>query len=79
MGKPILLGVDGEARELFIEKGKGGLFFIPEDSDDLSAKIYFLNSNRNELSSLGENGKQYVQLILTEKKLQLIILKFYQN
>jgi glycosyltransferase involved in cell wall biosynthesis len=75
MGKPILLGVDGEARELFIEKGKGGLFFIPEDSDDLSAKIYFLNSNRNELSSLGENGKQYVSVNFNREKIAINYFK----
>lgn len=75
MGKPILLGVDGEARELFIEKGKGGLFFIPEDSDDLSEKIYFLNANRNELSSLGENGKQYVSVNFNREKIAMNYFK----
>lgn len=62
MGKPILLGVDGEARELFIETGKGGLFFTPEDSKELSDKVLYLNSNRGEVFTLGENGKQFVSV-----------------
>lgn len=74
MGKPILLGVDGEARDLFIEKGKGGLFFIPEDSDDLSEKALYFNSNRNELSKLGENGKKYVSTNFNREK---IATKFF--
>jgi glycosyltransferase involved in cell wall biosynthesis len=75
MGIPILLGVDGEARELFIEKGKCGLFFIPEDSDDLSEKIYFLNTNRNELSFLGENGKKYVSVNFNREKIAMNYFK----
>jgi glycosyltransferase involved in cell wall biosynthesis len=69
MGKPILLGVDGEARELFIEKGKGGLFFTPEDATELSEKVRYLNSNRIELSTLGENGKQFVSLNFNREKI----------
>jgi glycosyltransferase involved in cell wall biosynthesis len=69
MGKPILLGVDGEARELFIEKGKGGLFFTPEDATELSEKVRYLNSNRIELSILGENGKQFVSLNFNREKI----------
>ena len=72
----IKIGEDQKARDLFIEKGKGGLFFIPEDSDDLSEKIYFLNSNRNELSTLGENGKQYVSVNFNRKK---IAEQFYKE
>lgn len=69
MGKPILLGVDGEARELFIEKGKGGLFFTPEDATELSEKVRYLNLNRIELSTLGENGKQFVSLNFNREKI----------
>src|SRR4029450_11319706 len=39
MKKPILLGVDGEAKELFIDKGKCGMFFRPEDSDHLAEQV----------------------------------------
>jgi glycosyltransferase involved in cell wall biosynthesis len=69
MGKPILLGVDGEARELFIEKGNGGLFFTPEDADGLAEKVLYLNANRNEISILGDNGKKFVSINFNREKL----------
>jgi glycosyltransferase involved in cell wall biosynthesis len=75
MGKPILLGVDGEARELFIEKGNGGLFFTPEDADELAEKIMYLYANRNEISILGENGKQYVSINFNREKIAQLFFK----
>jgi glycosyltransferase involved in cell wall biosynthesis len=76
MGKPILLGVDGEARELFIEKGKGGLFFTPEDAGELAEKVIYLNANRNEITILGENGKNFVSLNFNRKN---IAIKFFEE
>jgi glycosyltransferase involved in cell wall biosynthesis len=61
MGKPILLGVDGEARELFIEEGKGGLFFEPENSDALADGVLTLLQDKSLRLALGKNGKQYVK------------------
>lgn len=60
MKKPILLGVDGEAKKLFINDRKCGLFFEPENPDDLSDKIIKLYSDRNLLYQLGENGRQFI-------------------
>lgn len=61
MGKPILLGVDGEAKELFIEEGKAGLYFEPENPQSLADKIKVLFENRNLTESLGKQGQQYVK------------------
>lgn len=61
LGKPILLGVDGEARQLFIEEGKAGLYFEPEDADELADRIKVLISNPALLVSLGEQGQRYVK------------------
>ena len=44
MAKPILLGVDGEAREI-LESYSAGLFFEPENEQDLIEKIYLLKNN----------------------------------
>ena len=60
MKKPILLGVDGEAKELFIKDGKCGLFFEPENANDLSSNILQLFNDRVMLNLLGENGRKYV-------------------
>jgi hypothetical protein len=44
MGKPILLGVSGEARRL-VEKYKAGLCFEPEDETDFLAKLEEIANN----------------------------------
>jgi glycosyltransferase involved in cell wall biosynthesis len=60
MGKPVILGVEGEAKELFIDKADAGLFFRPEDSDDLTEKIKMLMRDPSLASSKGSNGRRYV-------------------
>jgi glycosyltransferase involved in cell wall biosynthesis len=60
MKKPLLLGVEGEAKELFIDEGKAGLAFIPEDSVDLANKALYLYQNKDEAAKFGENGRNYV-------------------
>ncbi|MBI4945985.1 MAG: glycosyltransferase family 4 protein [Bacteroidetes bacterium] len=60
MKKPILLGVEGEAKELFIDEGNCGLAFEPENAQDLTNKVLQLYNDRNLLRQLGENGRKYV-------------------
>ncbi|CAN5559320.1 glycosyltransferase family 4 protein [soil metagenome] len=60
IGKPILLGVEGEAKELFIDDAKGGLFFEPENAEDLSNSIITLYNNRELAAELGSSGQVYV-------------------
>ncbi|MEO7990183.1 MAG: glycosyltransferase family 4 protein [Chryseolinea sp.] len=61
MGKPILLGVDGEAKELFIDEGNGGLFFEPENSEALTQGVLALLQDKSLRLALGESGKKYVK------------------
>lgn len=60
MEVPVLLGVDGEARELFIEKGKSGLYFEPENVDELTAAVLRISSDAQLARELGANGRKYV-------------------
>lgn len=69
MKKPILLGVEGEAKELFIDEGNCGLAFIPEDSDNLAKKTLELFNNQTTLKQLGENGYTYVERKFTRDKI----------
>lgn len=79
-GKPILLGVDGEAKQLFIDKAQGGLFFEPENEKELAAAILQLHSNPELAQTLGAKGKDYVTTYFNrqhtakqfEKELQLL-------
>ena len=59
--KPILLGVDGEAKELFINQGNCGLFFTPDDEHELSEAILKLKNDITLRTTFGSNGKKYVQ------------------
>jgi glycosyltransferase involved in cell wall biosynthesis len=58
---PVLLGVDGEARELFIKQGNCGLFFEPENEKDLVTCIEQLDTNSALAKQLGKNGRIFVQ------------------
>lgn len=69
MKKTLLLGVDGEARELFINQGKAGLYFEPENEEELVDRINQLNNNRSELILFGENGRNYVQEFFNRNKI----------
>ena len=60
MKKPLLLGVDGEARNHFIDKAKAGLFFEPENIDDLAKKLIQMSNNSEELTQMGERARSYV-------------------
>lgn len=61
MEKPIILGVDGEARTLFIEHGKCGLYFEPENEKDLAKACLELASNEQLKNELGKRGREYVK------------------
>jgi glycosyltransferase involved in cell wall biosynthesis len=74
MEKPILLGVDGEARELFIDEGDSGWFFEPENLDDLELKINQIVIDKTAIEAKGKNGRLYV----SEKfNRDTIVQKFY--
>ena len=59
MKKPILLGVEGEAKALFIDEGKCGLAFEPENDADLAEKVVFLAGKPGMRSEMGENARKY--------------------
>ena len=61
LGKPILLAVDGEARTLFIEQGKSGLFVPPENSKAMADAMLKLERDPALRKELGENGVNYVK------------------
>ncbi|HRD40801.1 MAG TPA: glycosyltransferase family 4 protein, partial [Bacteroidia bacterium] len=60
MELPILLGVDGEARDLFIQKGQCGLYFEPENVNELVKAVIDVSSDYTKAKQLGVNGRNYV-------------------
>lgn len=57
---PVLLGVNGEARHLFIDKGNAGLYFEPENSEALTVAILKLIEDKEMAMQLGRNGRHFV-------------------
>jgi glycosyltransferase involved in cell wall biosynthesis len=60
MKKPILLGVDGEARDLFIKQGNTGLYFEPESVEELVAQITKIQGDKELYDNLAINARTYV-------------------
>lgn len=57
---PVLLGVDGEAKDLFIHKGDCGLYFEPENAEALSSAISVLINDKVKSKQFGKNGRAFV-------------------
>lgn len=60
MKTPILLGVDGEARDLFIKEGNSGLYFEPENENELAEQISKISYDFVLYNQLAENARIYV-------------------
>jgi glycosyltransferase involved in cell wall biosynthesis len=69
LGKPILLGVEGEAKELFIDQAKGGLFYEPENAHELTKAITTLYNNRQLAAEFGNSGRDYVNTYFRRDKI----------
>ncbi len=60
MKTPLLLGVDGEARAHFITKAEAGLYFEPENANELATCIMNFYENRSLITQMGNKGRIYV-------------------
>lgn len=61
MEKPVILAVDGEARELFVNQGKCALYSEPENINDLVKNVLLLANDPDLRKQLGEKGRIYVE------------------
>ena len=59
VGRPLLLGVDGEARRL-LERARAGIAIEPENVAQLVAAIRDLQRDRPRCLALGQNGREFV-------------------
>lgn len=76
MEVPVLLGVDGEARQLFIDKGNAGFYFEPENSEHLAAVISKLIEDKAIATQLGKNGRHFVNDFFNR---EIIAQKFFEQ
>ena len=61
MEKAVILAVDGEARELFVNQGKCALYSEPENVDDLIKNVLLLANDSLLRKELGKKGRTYVE------------------
>lgn len=71
LGIPVLLGVDGEARNIFIQQGKGGIFYEPENDEALAKSIIQLENDKDLAVKLGQQGKKYVEQNFDRKNIAM--------
>ena len=68
--RPILLGVDGEARRT-LEEADAGVAFPPEDSSSLARTIKRLRADAPLRRRLGRNGRRFVERYYSRRRLAL--------
>ena len=85
MGKPVLHGVDGESREI-VEKNNVGLFFKPEDVNDLYENLIKVYFDKELYKTFSKNcikaSKLYDRDLLAEKMFKILLnekLKYEKN
>ena len=71
--KPVLLGIKGEAKRIFIDRANAGMYFEPENEIDLVDKITIMTNNLKDNVKLGQNGYDFIKKEFN----QGIILKSY--
>lgn len=59
MERPVLLSVDGEARQL-VERAGAGICVPPEDTDAMVSAVKQFYDNRHQLRRMGRNGRRFV-------------------
>jgi colanic acid biosynthesis glycosyl transferase WcaI len=57
--RPVILGVDGQARQIVDEAG-AGLAIEPENAAALADAISLLHQNRNLATTMGQSGREYI-------------------
>jgi glycosyltransferase involved in cell wall biosynthesis len=75
--RPVLLAIDGVARELVCEQAQAGIFAEPEDPAALAAAILLMAGDSRRCAEMGERGRQWVlenatREALAERYLSLI-------
>lgn len=70
VGKPILIGVDGEAREI-VEGTKSGIYFEPGSGASLKDAILKLYNDRNICDIMGRNARNCAEKFYNRFKLTI--------
>lgn len=76
MELPVVLGVDGEAKALFIDNANAGLYFEPENVNQLILAVTGLANDPALMKQLGKNGRVFVNTSFNREN---IAREFYER
>lgn len=57
--RPVILGVDGQARKI-LDEANAGIAIEPENSDDLVRAVNFLANDPSAATAFGRKGREYI-------------------
>ncbi len=77
--RPVLLGIDGVARELVCDQARAGLFAEPENGAELAAVISALADDGELCEKLGQQGCAWVQENASREKIGLKYLELLRK
>lgn len=67
--RPVVLAVDGEARDLIIDRAHAGVYVPPEDGQALAAAVEQLAADPALAARMGQNGRDYVEMHFNRDRL----------
>ncbi|HJT55518.1 MAG TPA: glycosyltransferase family 4 protein, partial [Ktedonobacteraceae bacterium] len=67
--RPILLGIDGEARRLAGQEAGAAIYVEPENPEDLASAILYLRKHHEVAEILGRRGRAFVEARFDREKL----------
>jgi glycosyltransferase involved in cell wall biosynthesis len=67
-GCPVILGIDGEARQV-LERADAGVFVEPEDAGHMARAIRELKKDPDRLRRYGEHGRRFVEAHYSRQQL----------
>ena len=76
--KPILLGIEGEAKHLFIDQANAGWAYEPENAQALALAIRTIALSPVLVAEKGENGYHYVRKHFDRKNIAQAFWQFIQ-
>ena len=79
LSKPILLGVDGEAKSLFIDQGQAGIYFEPENEISLAKALVELENNPLNALAYGKSGNIFANKNFDRKNIAKQLLDRIQK
>ncbi|GCE23483.1 glycosyltransferase WbuB [Dictyobacter kobayashii] len=60
-GRPLILALNGEARQVAVQQAQAALYCEPENAEALASAVYYLYTHPEVVEQLGRNGRTYVK------------------